>query len=58
MDPSDVGEKSYIMGPTGANNIVAATAWGAEVLFIKQGFVTLCHNFCMEFHSGVSVAAQ
>ena len=48
----------WFVGPTGANNIVAATAWGAEVLFIEQGFVTLCHIFCMEFHTGVYVAVK
>ena len=46
-------------GPDGRQqHLIAATAWCAEVLFIKQGFAQDCAVFCMEFHTGVSVAVQ
>ena len=46
-------------GPDGCQqHLIAATAWCAEVLFIKQGFAQDCAVFCMEFHTGVSVAVQ
>ena len=53
-------KNGYMMGPTGANNSLqqqhrVVVCGGA---YFKQGFVTKCHNFCMEFHSGVSVAAR